>query len=36
MRCPHCDVDRPVRKRMGANYRLLGYCAHVVTLVRGS
>ena len=37
MRCPQCDADRPVREqRMGANYRLLGYCGHVVTLVRGS
>ena len=37
MRCPHCDADRPVREqRVGANYRLLGYCGHVVTLVRGS
>ena len=37
MRCPQCDADRPVREqRMGANYRMLGYCGHVVTLVRGS
>ena len=37
MRCPQCDADRPIREqRMGANYRMLGYCGHVVTLVRGS
>ena len=37
MRCPQCDADRPVREqRMGANYRMLGYCGHVVTLMRRS
>ena len=37
MRCRHCDADRPVRdQRMGANYRVLGYCGHVVSLVRRS
>jgi hypothetical protein len=37
MRCPRCDADRPVREqRLGANYRMLDYCGHVVTLVRGS
>ena len=37
MRCRQCDADRPVREqRVGANYRVLGYCGHVATLVRGS
>jgi hypothetical protein len=37
MRCPKCGADRPLREqRLGANYRMLDYCGHVVTLVRGS
>jgi len=37
LRCPRCDAERPVRRqRMGTNYRMLDYCGHIVTLMRGS